>query len=900
MAKKKGKQAKDRVPNYVKEEAKLAKLAEKKQQKKEWAKQNPKQVAFLNRMRLLRKIGFWTVGVLLTLVLIAGILAAVYEDDIAKALVKEVNKNLKQPIEVKSIDLTLIRSFPNASVDFRAVRVPDALGKTLLRAEKMAFKFNIWSLLGKNSKVKSIVIDDGFLRISTDASGNSNYDIFNTETETEASSDEVTPFAVSLERTILKNIVLKYSDENKETAADILLEYLDLSGNLSNETTKLKSYAEIVSHSITIQGDKYFPEAIISWNFGINADFKNNTYTLENSKLDIEANTFEVVGSVRQDVDFDELDLHLKGDDCTIRSVIAVLPDRYKSIIKDFNSKGNFYFNVDVEGFLGLKKTPAFSAAFGLKNGQITSPRLGESLKQVNFDALLFSKQDWDSSSFTMNGFEAVLDKKLLNIDLAIANIKDPRIDFRFNGDVNLGLVYKLSDNPYIKNGSGLIKVQDLIVEGRYKDMITPSRLSRIDASGIVSTEQFKLTYKNELFRMRDGYVTFTNDLVTVRALKLFGADSDFLLNINLYNVIPIVLADSAQLTNIKMRFEGELQSDNINFDKLLALGLEENPNQKTPAPVSTDTSLTEKGLDYTGFVEGSFSTNIRKFNFRKVNGNNFSGTVLYKNKEVIFQNVGVDAMDGRIQLNSSLRLQGAPKLEAFVECDDIDGERFFREGENFGQKELTDKNVKGRLDAKILVNAFWDENFNFLDDKLYALIDLTIRDGELVDFKMMEDFSKLVKIEDLKNIKFTDVRNQLRIQNNQLTIPTMFIQSNAVNLTMAGTYGFNNDVNFSFKINAGQAIAQKFGRFKNYKAIKANRSGWLNMYVGMVGNLYGDLKLDYTDKKNVLNAFNNTLKSEFVDIQHEIQTKFNIQTVVEPDGWDDDETDDDGAFDEF
>lgn len=900
MAKKKGKQAKDRVPNYVKEEAKKAKLAEKKQQKKEWKKQNPKQVAFMNRMRRIRKIGLWTVGILLTLMVISGILAAVYEDDIAKALVKEVNKNLKQPIEVKDIDLTLIKSFPNASVDFQSIRVPDAFGETLLRAEKIAFKFNILSLFSKNYQVKSIVIDDGLLQVSTDPFGNSNYDIFKTTNEAETSTDEVAPFAVSLEKTILKNIVLKYNDESKETAADIFLEYLDLSGDLSNETSKLKSFAEIISHSVTIQGDKYLPEAFLSWNFGINADFKNNTYTLENSKIDIEANTFEAAGSVSQKEGLNDLDLHLKGNDCTIRSVLAVLPDRYKSVIKDFNSKGNFYFNVDVEGLLGANKTPAVNAAFGLKNGQITSPRLGESLKQVNFDALLFSKQDWDSSSFTMNGFEANLDNKLLNIDLAVANIADPRIDFRFNGDVNLGLVYKLSDNPYIKEGSGLIKVQDLIVEGRYKDMITPSRLSRIDASGIVSTEQFKLTYKNELFRMRDGYVTFTNDLVTVRALKLFGADSDFLLNMNLYNVIPIVLADSAQLTNIKMRFEGELQSDNINFDKLLALGLEENTNQKTPAPVSTDTSLTEKGLDYTGFVEGSFSTNVRKFNFRKVNGNNFSGTVLYKNKAVIFKNVGVDAMDGRITLNSNLRLQGAPKLEAFVECDDIDGERFFREGENFGQSELTDQNVKGRLDAKILVNAFWDENFNFLDKKLYSLIDVTIRNGELVDFKMMEDFSKLVKIEDLKRIQFTDVRNQLRIQNNQLTIPTMFIQSNALNLTMAGTYGFNNDVNFNFKINAGQVIAQKFSRFKNYKKIKANRSGWLNMYVGMKGNLYGNLKLDYTDKKNVLNAFNNTLKSEFIDIQQAIQNQFNIQTVVEPDGWDDDETGDDGAFDEF
>ena len=50
-----------------------------------------------------------------------------------------------------------------------------------------------------------------------------------------------------------------------------------------------------------------------------------------------------------------------------------------------------------------------------------------------------------------MTGFEAKLNDKLLSIDLKLENIADPKIDFRFNGDVDLALVYKLSNNPFIK-----------------------------------------------------------------------------------------------------------------------------------------------------------------------------------------------------------------------------------------------------------------------------------------------------------------------------------------------------------------------------------------------------------------------------------------------------------------
>ncbi len=81
------------------------------------------------------------------------------------------------------------------------------------------------------------------------------------------------------------------------------------------------------------------------------------------------------------------------------------------------------------------------------------------------------------------------------------------------------------------------------------------------------------------------------------------------------------------------------------------------------------------------------------------------------------------------MNITSNLRLKGEPRLEAYIECDDIDGKRFFEESENFGQKELTDKNLYGRLDSLILINAFWDEDFNFLDEKLYESNDVPIRE---------------------------------------------------------------------------------------------------------------------------------------------------------------------------
>lgn len=895
MAKRKSKrhQGRDRV------------VKSKKDKKKKGLDRNPKREAQMKRLRRFGRIMLWIFGSIAVLIGILVALAAIYEDKIANSLLTQVNKGLKEPIEVKEIELNLVRSFPNASVDFQEIKIPDTYGDALLMAEELSFKFNALSLLSNTFKIKSIVANDGYLNLHKDAQGNVNYNISKNSNSDEEASNGDSNFAIDIQNTVFKNIILDYVDETHNQSAEIYLEYLDLSGNFSGKRTKVKTNAEIVSKFVNINGDRYLPNATISWDFGIDADFENGVYTLDDSSLDLEANTFKAVGKVLEDGDAFDADIQLNGDDCTIRSIIALLPDRYKNLIRDFNSKGNFYFNVDINGKYSDNQTPAINAEFGLKDGQVTSPRLGESLKDVNFAATFKSSQNQDSAVFNMPGLVAKLDNQLLSVDLKVEDVKDPRIDFRFNGDVNMGLVYKLSNNDYIKDGSGMIKFQDLIVIGRFKDMTDPNRLNRVDASGIINTENFKLKYKDELFRMQDGYLTFTNELLTVRKLQLFGAESDFLFNLNVYNVLPVVLKDTSDVNskNIKIRFDGEMRSNNINFDKLLELGLTQDENQAPVETVPTSDSSDIDEVDYVSRTKGRFSAYVKRFNFRKVSGRNFQGTVEYNNKELIFKDVGVEVMDGKMMITSNLRLKGKPRLEAYIETDDIDGKRFFEEAENFGQKELTDKNVKGRIDSKILVNAFWDEDFNFLDDKLYVLMDLTIREGELINFKMMEDFSQFVKIEDLKRIKFTDMRNQLSIKKSVLTVPSMFIQSNALNLTLAGKYGFNSDVDFKFKINAGQVIANKFKRFnplRNPK--KARKNGWFNIYVGMKGNLYGKLDFDYTDKRDAKAMFEK-LKVEFKDIPNTVKNKFQTDDVSEPLDWDDSDdgsNDDDGEWGEF
>lgn len=859
--------------------------------------------------RRVARVMAWVLGGVLVFVLVLASLAWAFQEEITQTLVDQLNVQLVRPIEAESVELNVVRHFPSAAINFRGLRVPDAQGETLVRAEGMRFRFNALRLLSGQIRVYELTLNDGLAKVAIDAAGKGNFEIWRQKADAPDAPASSRRVKVDINRLAFKNMVVKYDNRQLDQRADVTLDYVTLSGNLDGQRTALKTVAELQTQYVEVAGDRYLPRTIVGWDMEIAADLEAGTYAATRAEVVVMANRFGLTGEVKRlDGGAHDLDLALKGEGCTIQSVLAILPDRLTAGVKDFNSRGDFHFEVAVQGALSAEKTPAVVARFGLRNGEITSPRLGESLRKASFEAELTAEADRKNAAFVLKPCVATLDGREIAVELGVKNAFDPRIDFRLNGALNLGLMYRLLGVAGLESASGLLELQDLILIGRLKDMLDPSRLGQVEAQGIVNTQGVKLRYAEEDLEVRDGYLTFTNELVTLRALKVAGMDSDFELNANLYNVIPVLLAEDAKRDGLKIVLDGELKSQHLNFDRLLALGLAQNdlpPVEAPNAPTAAVDTFAERQakkdtmLDFTTLVQGRLAVEVADFNFRKVRGTAFKGRVRYDNREIVFDGVQAMVFGGGVLVNSNLRLRGEPQLVAAVALQNIDAERLLREAENFGQSELTDKNLKGTINAKVLVRAYWDAAFKMKEEALYVLTDVTITQGELVDYEMMKQFSKFVKLEDLERIVFTDLRNQLQIKNRQLTIPTMFIQSNALNMTLAGTYDFDHNMDFKFKINAGQVLAQKFRRFNTaYLPKPAKRRGWFNIYVGMAGNVMdmSTLKYDYTDKRDAEARFAAQTGADFGAVQREIAAALQTVEVDVPTDWDDDATASDGG----
>lgn len=791
--------------------------------------------------RMLRKL-LWGFAILFGLLIFTSfIIAYFFEDAISKRLVVEINKYLTTELAVEEFDMSLISSFPNVAANLRQISLDDTRNGKLLEADNLSFRFGLLSLLSSNVKVKSVIIQDGALFIHADERGKVNYDVVKAS-ESESSSSSDSDMAISLEQARLENIEVVYVDEQAKQDARVFVDAMDFSGQFSADQFALKSNATINSDFIELDGSRFFAAKELSYDADIAVDLEKGNFNFTDVILGIESNTFKVDGTVNMLKKGTQFDLKVTNEDGNLESIVQLLPTEYLETVGELTSTGNFLFNAAVEGLMTDTKMPSVQVTFGLRDGKIKGGNLNDPLKDVSFTAW-FSNGKYknnESTIFEIRDFKGYFNRELTEMRLKVLNLDDPKIDFKLDGTIPLAAVHGFLNMPSITDGDGEIEIKNLSVKGRYKDMLTASRIARVKTSGTIEFDDAELTINDETMLIDRGDLLLNGNDLKVKGIEIEGAGSDISLNGDFYNLIPVLFADSLNSKQVELEFSAQLESKKLDIDRLIALTTVQVEEDEVEAVVydSLMVEQTQERERFTNYLKGSFEADIEEFNYNKIEGESFLGNLVFDNNELQIDGE-VKTMDGAINLEGRAYFEDRPRLKTKLTCKNINAKSFFYQTENFGQDILTDRNLKGVLNANISINAYWDEEGNMLMDKLRVLAGVSIKNGELLKFKMLEDFSSVINVKDLRHIKFSNVQNWLEIRKGKLYLPVMFIQSNALNLTLSGDHSFEQDINYNVKVNAGQVVLNKFKRHdSNLSPQKARKKGWFNLYYMIKGNI--------------------------------------------------------------
>jgi hypothetical protein len=825
---------------------------------------------------------FFLIVSIFALLLLAGafVLAAVFQDAIGQRIVREINRQIQTELRVERFRLYLLRDFPSASLALKEVELKGTDRRPLLEAGEVSFRIGYSSIFGGALRVNSVWIANGALRAHVDPRGKTNYDIWKASEETEAEAD----FRVSLKKARLQNVLLIYHNEQSGQHISTQLESLDLSGEFSNRAFDLKTAADMRTNFLGLGGVEYLPEKSIGVDALLSVDLERGTYDFKKFDLRVEKNLFQLDGVVTVRPAGTHFDLFVSNKGGHLDDLVQLLPANMLERFGNLQSDGDFFFDGRIEGLLSELSNPDIRFKFGMQRGKLNSDLLPEALRDVAFEARFTNGKSRNNatSEFEIKDFQGLFGRQPLDFHLLARNLDDPQVDFALEGFVPFETIARLSGDERLKDATGRLEIRQLALKGRYSDMIDPARMDRVQVSGRVEFDRASLIFEKEKLSIERGLLVMEGNETTLHDLRLEGAGSDIALNGSCTNLLPYLLSDS---TNARLNFKASWRSDALDIDRLFALA---------PAAVSTsspDTLASETpssantGGWFASRIDGVFECQVKKFNFNKIEGSYFMGKLVFEENALLVEG-SAEAMGGAFNLNGGIMMEGRPRLQARFDCGGVDAKEFFRQSDNFGQTLLQDRNLSGTLNAKMVLFMDFDENWSVSYDDILVFAGIRIDDGELKDFALLENMSTFVKVEDLRRIRFASMQNWLEIRKGKIYLPAMFIQSNALNLTVSGEHSFEQEINYNLKVNAGQVVANKFKKHNpSLEPIKA-KDGLVNLYFNIFGTTD---QFDYKTARREVRQNFAASEARKAEIRKTLLQAFgNVDLIEEPAAWGD------------
>jgi len=800
--------------------------------------------------RFLRWI-FFSILIGLVGLLSVIVLVWLYQDDIKKAVITELNKNLKAEIKVNpdNIDLTVVSTFPDCALRFNQVLMLEALPikkrDTLLYTEQLSLTFSLKDIWEKHYRIKSVIITDALAKPTILKDGRNNYTFWSADTTTN-SKDSVSFDIQSLE---LKNVVIDYRDKQAGLAFNTKVVDLSFSGAFKTDQYALEAKGRMLINNIRNRETTFIRKQAFVCDLQL--DVNHDTYTFKQADIRLNDLALELTGNFVYGDSLSSLNANFNAPKLDVGQVLSLLPEEYRKYTADYESSGTFF----LKGLLQYKPVKGFSVVsdFGVTNGSITyKPRSGTAEK-IN----LAGKFEWRNkrSLIEINHYAFNLSNDAVQGSFVLSDFNDPLIRLKMKAKANLENVFNLAPIDTITMLKGLVEL-DTDIEGKLNDLQKQTFSEKVQIHLQSTLTDLQLQFKN------DDKVTAVNhcELIVagrsaeVRDLELKRGQSDLKLNGRLPGLFNYLTDTKAPLI-----IEGNLFSNHITLEDFMWTSTptaSTNPEQNT---------LIAEGVDL------RLDAIIKDLTYAQFAAKNIKGLLEVRNRKAMVSDMTLETMNGFAEIDA-LADNSKNKLIVTLQSKltNIELSELYRQMNNFGQSTLTDKNISGATTATVVMTGIWNNNLEVDLNSIKSVIDLQVDRGRLKDFSPLLSLSKFVDIKDLQDISFATLRSQISIEHQLITIPRTSINNSVLNIEFSGTHQFNYDIDYHIRLILSEYFAKKMKKEDEFGPVENDPGNRRSAFILMTGNM--DNPIIKYDVKGMKQKIKEDLKKEGTTLRNIIR----------------------------
>jgi AsmA-like C-terminal region len=805
-------------------------------------------------LKIFRRILFYTLLTFAVIFLGLTVSVFLFKEKIIAQFIREANKNLNTPVKIEKMDISMFASFPQLSIVLKDVYIEDSHAGQypLLTASEISFQLSPIQVWQGDFTIEGLRIRNSETNLKINQQGENNYTILKA---TGKKSGNTSTVKFHLEKVNLENTLVHYIDVNVEQHLTFKSEELLASIHSANDIYDIEAEGELTTERISVNQNEFLTGKSFQVKSDLIYDDVEKSLVIKPSTLEVRNSSFSVEGSYKWK-EKNIIDITTEGKDTDIQTLLSLLTEGVAKKFERYKSKGDVYITAKLKGQISRKVSPAIAIHFGFKDATLFNPESKSQITSARMEGSFSSPQvlDIKNAVLHLKNINGELNSEPFTADFKLRDFKDPDVDCSFHGKLDAGSLLDFYPVQNIDKISGSL-LANVAFEGRIGLLKKRATAQRVSTQGTIELQNIGLSYGEDKARMvlqnLTGNMQFNNNDLALSNVSGKLGNSDFLLNGFFKNIITFLLFE-----NQPIGIETDLKSNFLDVDQLFALGFEK------PEGVAAN-KKPQYEFKISRNINLNFNCDVKALRYKRFHATDLKGDLLVKNEMAVSRNIKFNSMGGGMTFSGIVDAKNNKAIDVVstFRLNGIHADSVFYVFENFDQTFIVDKHLRGQAYADVSLEFTLNQNLRLYQETLVSDISTYIKNGELNNFEPMKKLNKYLNDEGLNKLRFSDIKNDIHIENKTVYIPQMEVRTNVTSIKVSGTHTF--DQRIDYRIIAPLRNNKNINYVEAKEALQDDGSGQSKLFLKITGT---------TDNYNVTYDSESIKKKIASDLKKEVQ----------------------------
>lgn len=731
------------------------------------------------------------IGVVFLLLLI---IPFAFKGKITKIAKQQINKSVNATVDFQDLSISLIRSFPNVSVDLQNVSVINKApfeGDTLAAIGHTYVNVNLKSLLGDVPQINSVQLADAYINVKVNKDSIANYDIALPSEEAETvTEDDASSISLAIQEYGFENINLTYVDEVSNMSAKVINFNHNGSGDLSQDKVDLDTHTTAESISFMMDDVAYLKDLKLNYDAVVGVDFANDLMlTFKDNVAQINDLNLAFDGAFTMLEEAYDVDFTFQSEKSEFKSLLSLIPNAYTQDFPKVETTGALDFSGNVKGQYSETTIPTLDIVLKTDNASLKYPDLPNRIENINVDTHITNTTGvMDDVVVEVKNFGFKIAKDVFAANATIIKpISNPTVKAAVKGQIDLGNLknaYPLPPLDYDLKGI----VNANISTAFDMNAIEKEQYSSIDSRGSVTLQGVTVgsDFTPNPIDVKKSGLVFNTKNITLQETTITTGSSDVEIKGSLDNIYGYAFSDNTLKGNVTVNSNLFKVGDFYESD--------------TSAVATTDTVESEQ-LKLPENIDVTANVTAKKVMYDDIELTNFKGVAAIKDQKVIFDNANANMFKGSVAIDGVVDTKPSTTAYDFkMNLKQVDIASAFN-GMGMLQKiaPIIDA-FSGRFDTELDISGLLGNDFMPNLAKLTgdAFANLQVDKVDASQSKFLSLAENKLDFLDFDKIDLKDLQTKVTFENSTVNVKPFTMKVKGIPLTIGGSHSFDNQMNYN------------------------------------------------------------------------------------------------------